>query len=255
MNNYKTIASLAAALLLALLPDMASAQKIHDVEDVETSHLWRGLEVSSGIDVANEFSVSDNKNHFSIGAWGAMQVNGDYKEVDVFARYKTGGLDLELWDIFNFSDSLYSNDRQYKYFNYDAHDTGHFLDLRVVYDFRKVSKIPLTLSWMTVLAGRDRGKLNKQNIYSTYVEAAYRFYDSEKWAVDGSVGCAFALNNYGGNDGGHFYGNSAGVNDVRLGVTYKLKIANHPMPVTSQIMWNPEQSKAYFRININLLNI
>ena len=70
-----------------------------------------------------------------------------------------------------------------------------------------------------------------------------------------SVGGNFALSNYDENDGATFYGKSAGVNDVRLGCTYKLKVGKANLPVTSQMMWNPEANKGYFRVAINLLDI
>ena len=197
---------------------------------------------------------SDNNNHFPLGAWGGMQVYGDYKEADIYASYTIGGFSLAVWDIYNFSDGIYANDKQYRYFNYDARTTGHFLDAAISYNFAQQG-LPLTLSWATVLAGRDRGNLNKQNIYSTFVQAAYTFYEDDNWKVDASVGGNFALSNYDENDGATFYGKSAGVNDVRLGCTYKLKVGKANLPITSQMMWNPEANKGYFRVAINLLDI
>ena len=57
------------------------------------------------------------------------------------------------------------------------------------------------------------------------------------------------------NDGANFYGKTTGINDVRLSCTYKLKIGNHPLPITSQAMWNPEANKGYFRVAVNLLDL
>lgn len=236
------------------LPTTINAQKLHYNASLETSHLWRGLEVSKGLTFNNEFAISDNNNHFRLGAWGGMQVDGDYKEADIYASYTIGGFSVAVWDIYNFSDGIYANDKQYRYFNYDARTTGHFLDAAISYNFAQHG-LPLSLSWATVLAGRDRGNLNKQNIYSTFVQAAYTFYEDDNWKVDASVGGNFALSNYDENDGATFYGKSAGVNDVRLGCTYKLKVGKANLPITSQMMWNPEANKGYFRVAINLLDI
>ncbi|UKI43857.1 MAG: hypothetical protein L6U16_12990 [Porphyromonadaceae bacterium] len=75
----------------------ASAQ-IHFNAGLETSHLWRGLEVSSGVDVTSQFTFSDKANHFNIGFWGGMQINKDkYKEFDYFASYSIGGFTVALW--------------------------------------------------------------------------------------------------------------------------------------------------------------
>lgn len=242
------------ALAMLALPATVNAQKLHYVAGLETSHLWRGLEVAKGLTFNNEFAISDNNNHFRLGAWGGMQIDGDYKEADIYASYTAGGFNIAVWDIYNFSDGIYANDKQYRYFNYDAHTTGHFLDAAVSYNFAQHG-FPLTLTWSTVLAGRDRGALNKQNIYSSWVQAAYTFYEDDTWKVDASVAGMFALNNYDENDGATFYGKSAGVNDIRLSCTYKLKIAKHDFPITSQMMWNPEANKGYFRVAVNLLDI
>ena len=180
---------------------------------LETTHLWRGLEVSKGLTFNNEFSLSDNNNHFKIGLWGGMQINGDYKEFDYYVNYNNS------------------------------------------YDFAVKAGFPLTLYWSTIVAGRDRGTANKQNIYSSWVQASYKFYEDEQFRVDGSVAGAFALNNYDENANDHFYGKSSGINDVRVGCTYKLKVGKHPMPVTAQGIWNPEANKGYFRVGITLLDL
>lgn len=246
---------LAALCLLGLMavPSTANAQKLHAVAGLESSHLWRGLEVSKGVTLNNEFAISDNNNHFRFGFWGGIQIDGDYKEADWYASYTTGGFNIALWDIYNFSDGIYSNEKQYKYFNWDNHTTGHFLDLSIGYNFGK--KFPLQLTWATIIAGRDRGVLNKQQLYTTWVQAAYTVYENDQWKFDASVAGNFALNNYEANDGRTFYGDNAGINDIRLGATYKLKIGKHPMPITSQMMFNPEANKAYFRVAINLLDL
>ena len=130
-----------------------------------------------------------------------------------------------------------------------------FIDAAISYDFGARCNIPLTLTWSTVVAGRDRGNINKQNIYSSWVQAGYTLYNDDKFKVDASVAGAFALNNYKENDGANFYGKTTGINDVRLSCTYKLKIGNHPLPITSQAMWNPEANKGYFRVAVNLLDL
>lgn len=251
----KNIIKLGTMCLLALLPIGATAQKLHYNAGLETTHLWRGLEVSQGLTFNNEFSLSDNNNHFRVGLWGGMQINGDYKEFDYYVNYNNSGFNLAVWDIYNFSDGIYANNKAYNIGNYDCHTTGHFIDAALSYDFAAKAHFPLTLTWATVIAGRDRGALNKQNIYSSWVQAACTLYDDENFKVDASVAGAFALNNYDENDGAHFYGKSAGINDVRLGCTYKLKIGKHPLPITSQAMWNPEANKGYFRVAINLLDL
>lgn len=76
MGNFGKILCLAA---ISLLPFSTQAQKIHESASLETSHLWRGLEVGNGLIFNNDVSLSDNNDHFKIGLWGGMATDGDYK--------------------------------------------------------------------------------------------------------------------------------------------------------------------------------
>lgn len=233
------------------------AQKMHLKADVETTHLWRGQEVSDGLTISAEAGISDRHDYFRLGMWGASQTDGSYKEADWYVNYNSGtGLNIALWDIYNFSPGIAPDGSDwYKYGNYNCRTTGHFLDSRFSFDFGVRCGFPLRLFWGTILAGRDRGKEDKQNIYSSYVEAAYTVYENQMFKLDTSVGGTLALNNYSANSGANFYGNSAGVNDIRIACTYKLNVGKHPMPITAQTMWNPERNKIYFCASINLLDI
>lgn len=259
---------IAALCLLGVAAIPAQAQKIHETAGLESSHLWRGLEVGNGLILNNDVSLSDNNNHFKIGLWGGMGVDGDYKEADVYLNFNHSGFNFALWDLWNFSPGNQTfngkptglaNVGNGKYFTWDARKTTHLLDAAISYNFGDVSNVPLTLTWATLLVGRDRGAANEQNVYSTFVQAAYRFYEDEHWAVDGSVAGVFALNPYDKDkypgEQNNLYGKSAGVNDVRLGATYKLKIGKWKMPVSGQMMWNPEASKAYFRASVTLIDL
>lgn len=253
--------------LLALVPMGMQAQKLHYNAGLETSHLWRGLEVGNGLIFNNDVSISDNNGHFKLGLWGGMSTDGDYKEADVYFNFNHSGFNLAVWDLWNFSEGIPGNG---KYFTWAADRTSHLTDVAISYDFKPMCNFPLTLTWATLVQGRDRGNVARddngkivdplneaQNVYSTFVQAAYRLYEDENWNVDASVGAAFALNPYDKKYGmdNNLYGKHAGVNDVRLGATYKLKIGKYTLPVGGQMMWNPEASKAYFRATVTLLDI
>ena len=255
--NMKTIQKAAFALLLGMMSTTGFAQaKLHLSSGLELTHLWRGLEVSKGLTFDNDISISDKNDHFRVDFWGGMQVSGDYKEFDYYASYNYGGFSAAVWDIFNFSDGIYDDTRgtekPYRIFNYDCHTTGHFLDAVISYNFGQ--KVPLTLSWSTIFAGRDRGAKNEQNLYSTFVQASYKVYEDNNFIVTPSVGGVFAMNPEEGTKA-TFYSKTAGVNDVRMNVTYKLKVGKHSMPVTATAMWNPEANRGYFGASINLLNL
>lgn len=261
---------LAALCFFGIAAIPAQAQKLHEVAGFETSHLWRGLEVGNGLTLNNDVSISDNNGHFKFGLWGGMAVDGDYKEADVYFNFNHSGFNLAVWDLWNFSDGIPGNG---KYFTWAADRSSHLTDVAISYDFAPKCHFPLTLSWATLVQGRDRGELARdergqiidekdaQQVYSTFVQAAYRLYENEDWAVDASVAAAFALNPYDKDFReahglqNNLYGKHAGVNDVRLGATYKLKVGKYTFPVTGQMMWNPEASKAYFRASIVLLDL
>lgn len=268
-NHHQPMKKLffAALCLLGMAAIPAQAQKLHENASLETSHLWRGLEVGNGLIFNNDVSISDNNGHFKLGLWGGMATDGDYKEADVYFNFNHSGFNLAVWDLWNFSDGIPGNG---KYFTWAADRTSHLTDVAVSYDFKPMCNFPLTLTWATLVQGRDRGNVARdgngkivdplneaQNVYSTFVQAAYRLYEDENWNVDASVGAAFALNPYDKKYGldNNLYGKHAGVNDVRLGATYKLKVGKFTIPVGGQMMWNPEASKAYFRASVTLLDI
>jgi hypothetical protein len=265
--------------LLALVPMGMQAQKLHYNAGLETSHLWRGLEVGNGLIFNNDVSISDNNGHFKFGLWGGMSTDGDYKEADVYFNFNHSGFNLAVWDLWNFSEGIPGNG---KYFTWAADRTSHLTDVAISYDFKPMCNFPLTLTWATLVQGRDRGELARytengpgmrkgeiiaeerpdaKNVYSTFVQAAFRLYEDENWNVDASVAGSFALSPYKKeirekyNLQNNLYGKSAGVTDVRLGATYKLKIGKYTLPVGGQMMWNPEASKAYFRATVTLLDI
>lgn len=245
----KYILSLAA---VAMATTAMASDNLHASAGLETSHLWRGIEVSNGLTYNADLSVSDNADHFRVGLWGGGMFTGDYKEFDYYMSYANKGFSVSVWDIYNFSDGAPGN---HKIFNYKPNETSHFIDAGVSYNFGACSKLPLTLSWNTVIAGRDRGVTGDHNLYSTFINASVNAYDSDKWNVNPSIGAAFALNPEENVDG-HFYGtHKFSVVDLRLNVTYKLKIKNYPLPLTVGAMWNPEANKGYFRAAVTLVSL
>lgn len=271
---------LAALCLFGITAIPVQAQKIHEVAGFETSHLWRGLEVGNGLTLNNDVSISDNNGHFKFGLWGGMAVDGDYREADVYFNFNHSGFNLAVWDLWNFSPDPKDGASgsgpipgDGRYFNWSARSTSHLTDVAISYDFGVKCHFPLTLSWATLVQGRDRGAMSglglskaqekarygyeSKNVYSTFVQASYRIYENEDWNVDASVAAAFALDPYDSkyNENNNLYGKSAGVNDVRLGATYKLKVGKWTMPVGGQMMWNPEANKAYFRAYITLIDL
>ena len=247
-------------LLLALTCAFSASSKIniHETLSLELFHLWRGLALAKTVAFSNDLSISDKNDHFFVGVCGSISVTGNYREFDYYISYNYKGLTLSLYDYFDFSPGIYDNPEAYKIFNYNCHTTAHALDFCVDYFFGE--KVPLKLSWNTILWGADRG-LNKQGKevqrYSTYVEASYKVFENDMFIITPSIGAEFAFRPTVNDKGLYratYYGNRAMINDIRLNVTYKLRIGSYDLPLTATCMWNPEDNKGYFGATATLVS-
>lgn len=214
---------------------------------IANNHLWRGIEVSDGLVMCSSLGVHDRNGYVKVGVWNGTNVTGKYKELNFFAEFTVRRFRLAFWDTYNFSTDADYNNKEF--FNYKAHSTGRFLDCIATYSFGE--RFPLTLTWSTILFGRDRYSLyaagSKQR-YSTYVSAAYRCLERQRWTIDASVGGTFTLADRPG-DRSTFYSSRPGIIDVRVTVTYDIKITDrYNLPVSSTVMFNPVENRAYFQM-------
>ncbi len=221
--------------------------------DLQNMHLWRGMEVADGMVLTSDLSFTDRQKRFCIGLWGGVNTQGTYKEFNYYASYTCKGLKLSLWDIYNFSPGVDYNNREV--FNYKARETGRFWDATVSYQWS--GKFPLSLSWSTVVFGRDRDRLNEKNRYSTFVYAEYPLWQKEQWDIRAGLGGAFALlpekDETGKTMQRNFYGDTAGIVHVNLKAVYRLRIAQMKLPLTLLALWNPQSNQAYFQVGVRLL--
>ena len=175
---------------------------------IANNHLCRGIEVSDGLVICTSLSIHDRNNIVNFGFWNGTNVNGTYKEFNLFLEFSMKMFNLALWDTYNFSPGANYNNKEF--FNYSARTTGRFLDCILSYNFGP--KFPLSLTWSTILFGRDRYDLystGSKNRYSTYVEVTYRCLDRQEWTVDTSVGGTFTLSHKSG-DRSTFYSDRPG---------------------------------------------
>ena len=215
--------------------------------DVANNHLWRGIEVSDGLVLCTDLALHDKKRHVKAGVWGGTNTSGNYKEFNFFGEVRLGGLKLSLWDIYNFSPGADYNNREF--FNHSAHSTGRFLDCILTYDVsHTVPSLPLTLSWSTILFGRDRWADNSANRYSTYVSAGYTLYRDAAWQFDIGVGGAFTLAGHAG-DASTFYSHKAGVVHCELHAQRQVAITDsYTLPVYVGMVFNPVENRAFMQI-------
>lgn len=232
---------------IALFTAINANAQLHFSGTVQNMHLWRGLQVADGGIFAADLNVGIFNDNLKIGLWGGTDFTGDYKEFDYYLSYSIAGASVAVWDIFNFSPDLpYSKD----IFNYNKLQTSHFIDITASYNFDVLLKFPLTVSWSTIVQGRDLNA-NKENMYSTYCYAEYSVYRDELWKVDVGVGGVFGLNKAGSKT--NFYGNDA-VNQVSLKVTRDIRIKDYSIPVFAHAMWNPDSRNGYLQVGVRLFN-
>ncbi len=232
--------------LLFLLVSINSAAQVHMDVKLATNHLWRGIEVTDGMVFTGDVNYTLLGGLVNLGFWGGTNTQGSYKEFNNHLSFQYKGFSLAFWDTYNFSIGASYNNKEF--FNYRAHSTGRFLDASVGYCFG--NRLPLSLSWSTVIFGRDRNADNTANKYSTFCYAEYPVWVKDRWKVDAGIGGAFALNKKGSKE--NFYGTTDGIVHVSLKATYNFVLLEHEMPVHAYIMWNPQANRAFFQLGMQL---
>ncbi|MDO4783446.1 MAG: hypothetical protein Q4A09_09560 [Capnocytophaga felis] len=234
--------------LLMLLFSLKSVAQINLKANLQTNHLWRGIEVADGLVITSDLNYSLWNGRINFGFWGGTNMRGTYKEFNNHISFQHKGFSFALWDIYNFSAGATYNNKEF--FNYNARSTGRFLDASLSY--RCGERFPLLLSWSTILFGRDRNKVNTANKYSTFCYLEYPIHKKDLWQVDAGIGGVFALNKAGDNT--NFYGDKAGIVHISLKATYDWTIAKHTVPVHACMMWNPQADRAFFQLGMQVFS-
>lgn len=221
---------------------------------VESNHLWRGLVISDMPTVTSMLSFYfDEAKHWRAGFWGGAAISRDaddthYKEIDYFLEYGSPHFTIGLWDLFNTRNVL-----KPQIFNYKNKETTHLLDLRTSYYLG--DNFPMRLQANVLLYGTGDQQLSNNNVdkdqkYSTYVEAAYPVYTSPNIGVNAFVGAGFSLNG-----DTHLYGNGKNNFDVvNVGLTANkdLTLGNVKIPLHGTFMWNPSTDYARMQVAVDL---
>ena len=137
--------------------------------DLISSYVWRGV-YQAGVSLQPGMTMSVG--NFSLTAWGSTDFSAsDYKEMDMTMTYALGPVTFSLADYYwtGASNEWMRPNRNYFHFGYDS---PHKVELGVAW--RITEKVPITLSWNTMLFGGDRKDDGSQN-YSTYAEISYPF--------------------------------------------------------------------------------
>lgn len=231
-----------------LLGFSAHAQSLQSAMQLRNSHLWRGLEVATGLVYTGNLELTGE--NFYGGFWGGGNATGTYTEFDYYIGYKNLNkrVKVELWDIYNFSPEATYNNTQY--FNYSRAGTGRFWDFRSYYTISK--RFPLELSFNSVVFGRDRNLDNTQNKFSYFASIEYPFLRRNDLAVRGRVGYADALRPSG--EPSNFFATNRGFSEVSLIIEKKLPVGTWEIPLGFWAMWNTVDQNAFLQFSVQLFS-
>lgn len=195
--------------------------------DIVSTYLWRGQKLD---DAAIQPSMSLDWGGFSVGAWGSVGLQGDYKEVDLSLAYTVGGFTVVATDYYC-ADS-YSN-----YFVYDS-DTPHVLELGASYDFG-----PVALSWYSNLLGATGCNDKGEKALSSYFEVSAPFsLGGLDWSA--AIGATPFANDFYGADG-------FAVTNISLSASKEVEFAGITVPAFVSLMANPRADKLFMTVGIS----
>ena len=141
---------------------------------LKNMHLWRGFRsTDEALSTAELYYISKDK-HFTAGFWSGVGFAGNYTEFDYNISYNYENWTFSIWDINNYTDFPDAN-----IFNYDIGDTSRYIDVLVNYEF---DKVPVQLTWSTIVLGRDTyrdSSGNLKNAFSSYAEFGYTLFHNK----------------------------------------------------------------------------
>ena len=89
--------------LLLMLFSLEATAQLHMKANLQTNHLWRGIEVADGLVITGDVNYSLCNGLFNLGFWGGTNTQGTYKEFNYHISFLFKGFSLALWDTFYFS--------------------------------------------------------------------------------------------------------------------------------------------------------
>lgn len=224
---------IAIALVAAMAAPVAlSAQDKFTVSgkaDFVSDYVWRGLDQKSGFSVQPTLAMSYKG--FTLSAWGSQsltnfQDNATPQEFDVALAYNVGGFTATLTDYWWNGKSA----------AYGYYEDGHHLEVAAAY--RISDKVPLTLSWATMVAFNDPKPTNADdNAYSTYINAAYDINCPADITLTPSVGFTPWK--------GAYYAEGAAITDISLKASKTLEVTDKfSIPMFVQAVVAPHHTTA-----------
>ena len=209
---------------------------------LETMHLWRGFRVTDATNSVVTLNYKSKNGKLAAGFYGGYSFDGFYTEFDTYISYSTNGFTVAVWDINNFTNyETDYYDTNSDFFDYSRR-SSRFVEATLAYQFQN-SNFPLSISWTTILIGRDyfvNNNGNDEGRFSTYVEVGLPIYkDSAGGVLAIGIAGAFALNNFSGEDS-HFYGSKPNIVNTYLTYSKTISLLEYEIPISAKAMYNPE---------------
>ena len=139
--------------------------------DLVSSYIWRGVyEAGPSLQPGLTLGIGN----FTIAAWGSVDfTSSSYKEADLMLSYRLKNITFHLKDLYDEGSASDRNPQiSRNYFHFGA-DSPHRIEAGI--EWQGSRKVPITLSWYTILFGARDVDTRGRRCYSSYVEVAYPF--------------------------------------------------------------------------------
>lgn len=136
--------------------------------DITSSYLWRAIPQGTGPAIQPWGDISYHG--VSVGTWGSYELTGNFKEIDVYAKYTYRSLTLQVVDLF-FPDYPGLNQN---YLNFKKESTGHAAEIG--FSFNGTEDLPFSLFTGVIAYGRaidPKPNDPQTNNHSAYLELNY----------------------------------------------------------------------------------
>lgn len=138
--------------------------------DIVSGYVWRGV---SQAGVSFQPTLAMTVGNFSATAWGSVDfASTTYKEMDITLAYALGPVTLSVADLYWEGSSADRGTTDRNYFDFGA-TSPHRIEFGASWCVSE--KVPVTLSWNTIVFGAIDVNSKGKRAYSSYVEAAYPF--------------------------------------------------------------------------------
>lgn len=230
MKRFITSTFLLLSLTGFAFSEVKSKTSIKLNSNITSRHYWRGIMVSNSANYEGDLVLTTG--NFNFGAWGGYAFNNEYSEFDFHFGYKLSErLSVELWDLYASRDRASID--EYDYFDLRKETTNHLLDASI--HFKCGEKFPLTISWSSLIWGRDLDQHKNQN-YSSYLGLDYpvRIRDIK---IKFNLGLNVFENS--------LYGEHTNIVDLGLTASRNLKVNTElQIPIWAKLAINPEAETA-----------